>query len=731
VFDKNVTLFFFNPLVSIINNAIMINKTLFLHQKHLHRLCLIVCSWGILQVGFGQAALNTDGSAPDSKAMLDIKSTDKGLLIPRMTTAQRTGITGLSATQKGLLVYDMTTNSVWQFNGTDWVEIGAAATPSVWTTKNDSTIYTTKKQVGINTDDPRAALHTVGGGLIIQGKQKLPFNAAANTYDLPASGSVTNTSPTPDSMGIIRSHSGAGTTTYSANVNGTLAILPKSGTSPIGVRLTFTHFNTEATNDTVVIKDLYNDHIKNVVFSGSSLPAVFYYSTPYIFSGFRVKFQTNASTNSTGFIFKYEFIYEDNTNASVIGKTVGTGLMYDITKNALLTGDLSKSSAQIGDYSTALGSSTASGFGSTASGFGSTASGFGSTAFGEYSTAFGNYSTAFGKSMASGYGSTASGISFASGEYSTASGNNCVASSHASTALGGGSTASGGGSIALGIVSTATGDVSMATGFFTWAKAYASTAIGSFNDSIASSSKTTWVSTDPLFIVGNGTSDAARSNALVVLKNGNIGVNNVNTPLHPITFPDALGPKISLYGNVASHYGFGIDNGTLQMYTDYLGTNISIGLRDAGGTFVQAAHINTVTGLYTQTSDRRYKRDFTPLSNPLDKILKISGLHYYWDGDRGTRDSSRQSGVIAQEVQAVMPELVRTDEKGFLSVNYAGFAPYLIESIKILKKENEDLRQQVAALSALKADVEALKAMLQTATTGTVPPSVNKVSERK
>jgi Chaperone of endosialidase len=98
-------------------------------------------------------------------------------------------------------------------------------------------------------------------------------------------------------------------------------------------------------------------------------------------------------------------------------------------------------------------------------------------------------------------------------------------------------------------------------------------------------------------------------------------------------------------------------------------------------------------------------------------------MNYFWK-DTTTHDSRLQAGVIAQEVQAVMPELVNTDTKGMLSVNYQGLTPYLIESIKELKKENDDLKQQIAAFNTLKADVEALKAALQTGVPIQATPSV-------
>jgi hypothetical protein len=71
-------------------------------------------------------SINTTGNVPDNSAILDVSSTDKGLLIPRMTTAQRTAIL-LPAT--GLLVYDTNFDQFWYFDGTIWVTIGGSGTP--------------------------------------------------------------------------------------------------------------------------------------------------------------------------------------------------------------------------------------------------------------------------------------------------------------------------------------------------------------------------------------------------------------------------------------------------------------------------------------------------------------------------------------------------------------------------------------------------------------------------
>lgn len=63
-------------------------------------------------------AINGTGAAPNASAMLDITSTNSGLLIPRMTSAQRTAI---AAPATGLLVYDTTVGAFYYFDGTQWV----------------------------------------------------------------------------------------------------------------------------------------------------------------------------------------------------------------------------------------------------------------------------------------------------------------------------------------------------------------------------------------------------------------------------------------------------------------------------------------------------------------------------------------------------------------------------------------------------------------------------------
>jgi Chaperone of endosialidase len=98
------------------------------------------------------------------------------------------------------------------------------------------------------------------------------------------------------------------------------------------------------------------------------------------------------------------------------------------------------------------------------------------------------------------------------------------------------------------------------------------------------------------------------------------------------------------------------------------------------------------------TSDIRLKRNITPLNASLSALSSLKGYHYYW---KSAEYEKLQTGLIAQEVQAVFPELVNTGEDGMLSVNYIGLIPHLVEAVKELKKENDELRARMGKLENL------------------------------
>ncbi|MDP6908907.1 MAG: hypothetical protein QF371_05335, partial [Flavobacteriales bacterium] len=112
------------------------------------------------------------------------------------------------------------------------------------------------------------------------------------------------------------------------------------------------------------------------------------------------------------------------------------------------------------------------------------------------------------------------------GSYSMAAGGNNIASGFSSVAMGNTTTSSGGYSVALGRQTTASGDYSLAMGWTTFAESVFETTIGSFNTDYTPTSTSAWSAGDRLFVVGNGTSNAARSNALTIYKNGTMNIND-------------------------------------------------------------------------------------------------------------------------------------------------------------------------------------------------------------
>ncbi len=112
-----------------------------------------------------------------------------------------------------------------------------------------------------------------------------------------------------------------------------------------------------------------------------------------------------------------------------------------------------------------------------------------------------------------------------------------------------------------------------------------------------------------------------------------------------------------------------------------------------------AAFGNAVfNGTVTESSDLRLKTNVTTLTSALDKTVALRGVSYNWKDADKSQDT--QIGVIAQEVEEIYPEFVRTDAEGMKSVNYSQMVAVLIEAVKELNAEIEELKSDNATLQA-------------------------------
>jgi hypothetical protein len=118
-------------------------------------------------------------------------------------------------------------------------------------------------------------------------------------------------------------------------------------------------------------------------------------------------------------------------------------------------------------------------------------------------------------------------------------------------------------------------------------------------------------------------------------------------------------------------------------------------------------------------SDARFKKDIRPFAPVLDRLVQITPVSFLWDTEHPEfhfgpgRNLGRSMGVIAQEVEKVFPEMVSTDKNGFKKVNYSELPYLMLQAIRDLKTENDNLRERVAQLQTQQARIDRLEAELE------------------
>ena len=111
-----------------------------------------------------------------------------------------------------------------------------------------------------------------------------------------------------------------------------------------------------------------------------------------------------------------------------------------------------------------------------------------------------------------------------------------------------------------------------------------------------------------------------------------------------------------------------------------------------------------------------WKKNIEPLSSSLEKVMLLQGVSYDWKVDEYPEKSftkNRQIGFIAQDVEKVFPELVRTDNNGYKGVYYGQMVPVLLEAMKEQQKEISELKKQQAMIAELTEKIVQLEKALE------------------
>jgi hypothetical protein len=100
---------------------------------------------------------------------------------------------------------------------------------------------------------------------------------------------------------------------------------------------------------------------------------------------------------------------------------------------------------------------------------------------------------------------------------------------------------------------------------------------------------------------------------------------------------------------------------------------------------------------YASASSIRWKKDVSPMYEPLEKVMSLRGVHFRWDEAHG---GHKDFGMIAEEVGEVLPEIVVYEQNGIdaTGMDYSKLTPLLVEAVKELRGENDRLKERVEAL---------------------------------
>ena len=166
-------------------------------------------------------------------------------------------------------------------------------------------------------------------------------------------------------------------------------------------------------------------------------------------------------------------------------------------------------------------------------------------------------------------------------------------------------------------------------------------------------------------------------------------------------------------GNTQWNYGFYMHHGRIQIGNNQTDNRdapdpaTSLDVRGSGITTTSLTYSNIA-----QTSDERLKTKVEPLTEGLEHLRSLRPITFHWNKTakkaRGVTDDDRHLGLLAQQVEKIFPELVKTATDGYKSVDYVSLIAPVIMAVQqvdaenaALKLKNEDLEKRLQRLEKL------------------------------
>lgn len=655
-------------------------------------------------------------AAPNASAQLDVSSTTKGILTPRMTTVQRTTIVSPA---NGLLVFDNTINSFWFYNGVAWTEIlsassgwglsgNAGTNPAVnfiGTTDNNDIIFkrnnvragkigVTNTSYGLdalnpattgsfNTANGASALssNTTGDHNTANGRAALFSNTTGKNNTATGSGALFNntTGESNTANGAVALSSN--TTGISNTANGYRALLSNttgqlntaSGVSALNdnttgsfntaVGVNALSSNTTGNNNTASGVSALNNNTTGSYNSALGTAALGANTTgeDNTGNGYRALFRNTTGDNNSA--HGYQALYNNTTGNGNTANGVNSLYNNSTASSNTATGMNALYSNTTGSSNTANGSGTL--FYNTIGEF-NTATG--AAALGDNTT--GNENTANGYRAldfnTTGNRNTANGV-FAlqnniTGSFNTANGYKSL-------------------------LNNTTGDNNTANGY----QALYSNTSGSVNIAIGDNA-----------LFGNTTGDNNIANGSSALGSNTIGDDNTANGYFAL-FSNSTGNKNTASGMYALYNNTtGVNNTGIGYDAQVPSASGSNQVR-IGNTFVTYAGVEVA---WTITSDRRRKVGITTTSLGLDFIKTLNPVSYYRSNDEKKRT---EYGFIAQEMEEALNKagatnngIITKDDAGMYSMRYNDLIAPMVKAIQEqqlliddLKKENAAIKEQL------------------------------------